>query len=123
MSGTVVHELASGEITLWIEAAGVIHIKTKNERNDPVELNDEEGLELSELLARLVSESRSNHKPTFWLSPSKNSATRLAVLANSRRYSAIGTGMSASKRTEDFVTPVSLLESPFDRCIKSAIRL
>jgi hypothetical protein len=58
MSGTVVHQLAGGEIALWIDAAGVIHIKTKNEYNDPVELNDEEALELSRLLAHLVSESR-----------------------------------------------------------------
>jgi hypothetical protein len=58
MSGIVVHELAGGDITLWIDAAGIIHIKTKNEYNDPVELNDEEALELSQLLAHLVSESR-----------------------------------------------------------------
>jgi hypothetical protein len=58
-TNTVVHEPAGGEITLWLDDDGVIHIKTRNSHDDRVELSDEQALELSKLLARLVSESNS----------------------------------------------------------------
>ena len=38
---------------LW-SVAGTIHIKTVNAFNDPVELNEDNALELSKLLIRLV---------------------------------------------------------------------
>jgi hypothetical protein len=52
-----VYEFAGGEVTVWID--GCICIKTRNKCDDPVELADEEALELSELLKRLVKEGQS----------------------------------------------------------------
>ena len=53
-----VHELAGGEIFLWQEESGVIMLKTQQKYNDPVELGEEEALELAALLTRLVKEAR-----------------------------------------------------------------
>ena len=50
----VVHELAGGEIAVWVD--GGIHIKTRNPYGDPVELGQEEARELAELLLRLADE-------------------------------------------------------------------
>ena len=51
------YKFADGEVTVWID--GCICIKTQNKYDDPVELADEEALELSELLKRLAEEGRS----------------------------------------------------------------
>ena len=50
-----VYKIAGGDVVLW-SVDGTIHIKTMNKYNDPVELTDEDAVELSQLLARLVSE-------------------------------------------------------------------
>ena len=57
-SDTRVHELAGGEICVWQEESGVIMLKVQQKYNDPVELGEEDALELAELLTRLVNEAR-----------------------------------------------------------------
>ena len=52
---TEVHEFAGGDLVLW-SVDGTVHIKTTNKYNDPVELSDQESLELSALLARIVKD-------------------------------------------------------------------
>ena len=49
-----VYELAGGEITLWAEDSGAIMLKVREPFGDPVELGEEEALELAELLTRLA---------------------------------------------------------------------
>ena len=49
------HELAGGEIAVW-DDNGVIMLKVCNEYKDPVELNEEEALELADLLTRLAKQ-------------------------------------------------------------------
>jgi len=49
------YEFAGGEVLVWID--GCICIKTRNKYNDPVELADEEALELADLLKRLAEGS------------------------------------------------------------------
>ena len=50
-----VHEFAGGDVVLW-SVDGTVHIKTINKHNDPVELSEQDSVELSELLARLVKD-------------------------------------------------------------------
>jgi len=54
-----IHQIASGEIEVWIDPAGIICLKSRNEFGDPVELAEHEAIELAELLTRLVNELRS----------------------------------------------------------------
>jgi hypothetical protein len=42
-----VHELAGGEIVVWQEDSGAIMLKCKQKYDDPVELGEEEALELA----------------------------------------------------------------------------
>lgn len=53
---TEVFEMASGEISIWVE--GGIHLKVNTTGKDPVELGEQEALKLAELLIRLANESR-----------------------------------------------------------------
>jgi hypothetical protein len=50
-----VYEIADGDVVLW-SVDGTIHIKTVSKHNDPVELTEDEAIELSKLLVRLASE-------------------------------------------------------------------
>jgi hypothetical protein len=50
-----VHEIADGDVVLW-SVDGTVHIKTTNRHNDPVELNEHQALELSDLLTQLVKD-------------------------------------------------------------------
>ena len=50
-----VYEIAGGDVVLW-SVDGVVHIKTTDKHGDPVELNEHEAIELSDLLRRLVKE-------------------------------------------------------------------
>ena len=54
MSSDKIHELAGGEICLWIDDDSSIHLKIKNEFKDPVELNAKEARELGQLLLKLA---------------------------------------------------------------------
>jgi hypothetical protein len=54
MATQPVYELAGGEITLWLEDSGAIMLKVREPFGDPVELGEEEALELAERLTRLV---------------------------------------------------------------------
>jgi hypothetical protein len=58
MANTEVHELAGGDIAVWQDENGVIHLKCQEKYGDPVELGEEEALELAELLTRLVKNAR-----------------------------------------------------------------
>lgn len=52
-----VFEMASGDISIWVD--GGIHLKLNVAHSDPVELGEEEALQLGRLLLRLVDEQRS----------------------------------------------------------------
>ena len=54
----LIHEFSGGEICVWLDESGVICLKSRNKFNDPVELAENEALELAELLKRLVDEQR-----------------------------------------------------------------
>ena len=47
-----------GYVNLWIADGGSIHIKTREPHGDPVELGEEEALELAAILTKLVEEMR-----------------------------------------------------------------
>lgn len=51
-----VHELAGGDVLVWLDPTGGICIKTVEPHGDPVELGEQEALELARLLTRLVAE-------------------------------------------------------------------
>jgi len=53
-----VYELASGEITVWLEPGGPICLKTLSKFKDPIELAEHEAIELAEVLTKLVQEQR-----------------------------------------------------------------
>ena len=53
-----VHELAGGEIAVWAEPTGAIILEVRNKHSDPVDMGEEEALELAELLIRLVKQQR-----------------------------------------------------------------
>jgi hypothetical protein len=57
-SDTNIHELASGDIAVWQEQSGVIVLKLQEKHGDPVELGEEEALELAELLIELVKNAQ-----------------------------------------------------------------
>ena len=56
MSKDTVHELAGGDITVWFDESGAIMLKVREPFGDPVELGEEEALELGELLIRLAKD-------------------------------------------------------------------
>lgn len=51
-------EIASGDITVWLDDSGGIYLKINSEYKDPVELNETEARYLAELLLRLADEMR-----------------------------------------------------------------
>jgi hypothetical protein len=57
-----IHEAASGDIAVWAEQGGCICLKICNAHRDPVELSEEEALELAAVLTRLVDEVRGGGK-------------------------------------------------------------
>ena len=54
MSTGPVYQIAGGDITVWAEESGAIMLKVREPFGDPVELGEEEALELSALLVRLA---------------------------------------------------------------------
>ena len=50
-----VYEIAGGDVVLW-SVDGAVHIKTTGGHNDPVELNEHQATELSDLLKRLAKD-------------------------------------------------------------------
>lgn len=46
------------DVTLWIADGGSIHIKTGEPRGDPVELTEDDALDLAAILTQLVLELR-----------------------------------------------------------------
>jgi len=57
MSTMPVYELAGGDITVWVEESGVIMLKVREAFGDPVELGEQDALELGALLVRLAQDS------------------------------------------------------------------
>lgn len=53
---TEVFEMASGDISIWVD--GGIHLKINTTGKDPVELGEQEALKLGELLVLLANEQR-----------------------------------------------------------------
>jgi hypothetical protein len=54
----VVYEMASGDVSVWVEPGSAICIKLNGKFNDPVELGEREALQLGALLVRLAREQR-----------------------------------------------------------------
>ena len=46
------------DVSVWIADGGSIHIKTNKPHGDPVELTEEDAVELAAILTRLVQELR-----------------------------------------------------------------
>lgn len=46
--------LAGGEIAVWLDESGCICLKNKNKYNDPVELSEDEALDLARVLVQLA---------------------------------------------------------------------
>lgn len=53
---TEIFEMASGDISIWLD--GGIHLKLNTTYKDPVELSEQEALELGQLLVRLANAQR-----------------------------------------------------------------
>jgi hypothetical protein len=51
-----VFEVASGDIYLWADPCGAVFLKIRSQPGDPVELGQDEALELAEILMRMVKE-------------------------------------------------------------------
>ncbi|MDR0481299.1 MAG: hypothetical protein LBG66_05375 [Gallionellaceae bacterium] len=47
-------ETGDGAVRIWIEQGTSIHIKVVTEKNDPVELSEDEALEIAETLRRFA---------------------------------------------------------------------
>jgi hypothetical protein len=54
-----IHKCAGGEIAVWKEPQGAINLQVLNRFHDPVDMGEDEALELGELLIRLANEERS----------------------------------------------------------------
>ena len=53
-----IFDMASGDIAVWLDASGGIHMKINGRYNDPVELGQTEARERAALLLRLADEPR-----------------------------------------------------------------
>jgi hypothetical protein len=51
-----IFEMASGNVSVWVDLGGAICMKLNGKFNDPVELGEQEALELGALLIRLSRE-------------------------------------------------------------------
>lgn len=47
-------ELAGGEVYLWLESGGAIHLKAVSAYGDPVDLNADEAREIANALVKLA---------------------------------------------------------------------
>jgi hypothetical protein len=52
------HKMASGDLVVWLDSSGTICLKTLEKHGDPVELSEDEALQLAAVLTRLAAESR-----------------------------------------------------------------
>ncbi len=52
-----VHKLSGGDVLVWLDPDGGICIKTVEPHGDPVELSDQDALELARLLTHLAREN------------------------------------------------------------------
>ena len=57
MSKNPIYELAGGDITVWVEESGAIMLKVREASGDPIELGEQDALELGELLVRLAKDN------------------------------------------------------------------
>ncbi|MDB5540078.1 MAG: hypothetical protein JWQ89_1805 [Devosia sp.] len=53
-----IHEVADGEIDVWVDPGGAICLKVRSKNHDPVELSEREALALAQLLTELVKSQR-----------------------------------------------------------------
>ncbi len=56
MSNSTLYELARSDIAVWAKESGAILLKVREPFGDPVELGEEQALELGELLVRRAKE-------------------------------------------------------------------
>jgi hypothetical protein len=54
-----VFHLSNREVSIWINEGGAVSLKAVDRHGDPVELSEEEALEVAQILNRLVSKLRS----------------------------------------------------------------
>jgi len=54
--GATVYEAASGDINVWVNEGGALSLKVREPFGDPIELNEQDAIELSDLLRKLVRE-------------------------------------------------------------------
>jgi hypothetical protein len=52
------YEMASGDISVWLDPGGAICMKLNGKFNDPIELGEREAMDLGALLIRLAREQR-----------------------------------------------------------------
>ena len=57
MSKNPIYELAGGDITVWVEESGAIMLKVREAFGDPIELGEQDALELGELLVHLAKDN------------------------------------------------------------------
>jgi hypothetical protein len=53
-----IHQVAGGDLDVWVDPGGAICLKVRTEFNDPVELAEREALALADLLIKLVEDLR-----------------------------------------------------------------
>jgi hypothetical protein len=58
MSTAGVYELAGGAVALWLDESASIMLTVREPFGDPIELSEEEALELSAVLTRLAQDLR-----------------------------------------------------------------
>lgn len=53
-----IHELADGDVRVWINEGGAISLKAVDSHGDPIELSEDEAMEISLVLQKLVAKLR-----------------------------------------------------------------
>jgi hypothetical protein len=58
MSTPLTHQIAGGDMDVWVSEGGSICLQVRTAFGDPVELGEQEALALAALLTKLVEEQR-----------------------------------------------------------------
>lgn len=58
MSKLHIHQIAGGDIDVWVSEGGAICLQVRTDFADPVELGEKEALALAALLVKLVESQR-----------------------------------------------------------------
>ena len=85
MSETTVYKLADGEVYLWVEDGGAIHLKAVSPYGDPTELTAEMARELALLLMTLAEEVDSMFDDLKWEESFQRTQAQLVEAARRAR--------------------------------------